>query len=201
MASKSGIRLLAVKCLIVALTLIVGFGLVEAVLRSFPSLIGISLLTRMEPTMRSEIAGRLGLPTMEAAIRLTPDMRTDRGPTILLPAANSLTHMFADKADLDRYAKDGYKIIGREFPDELEGWIKEIEAQKISFKGWATPGATPEAAALDVARTVARRAERRVEQLLESGEVENRHLQIYLNRLSDLLWLMARWAETEAARI
>jgi|GEM_PF-4786560 len=104
MANNINSRLLAMKALIVGLTLVVGFSLAEVVLRTFPSLIGLGILTRMEPSMRSEIAGRLGLPTLEAAIRITPDMRTDGGPTIVLPGANSLTHMYADKADLDQGA-------------------------------------------------------------------------------------------------
>jgi cob(I)alamin adenosyltransferase len=103
-----------------------------------------------------------------------------------------------NKADLERYAKDGYKIIGPEGSAELEGWIREIEAQKVSFKYWATPGATVLSAALDMARTVARRAERRVEDLLQLGETENRNIGVYLNRVSDLLWLLARWVETNA---
>ena len=103
-----------------------------------------------------------------------------------------------DKVDLERYAKDGYTIIGPSFLAALEGWITEIEAQKVSFKHWATPGATAESAALDMARTIARRAERRVEALLELGETENRAVQVYLNRVSDLLWLLARWVETKA---
>jgi cob(I)alamin adenosyltransferase len=103
-----------------------------------------------------------------------------------------------EKADLPRYLKDGFKTIKPEHAGELERWIKEIEAQKISLKGWATPGATPEAAALDLARTIARRSERRVEELIKIGELENRHIQVYLNRVSDLLWLMARWAETRS---
>ncbi len=104
-----------------------------------------------------------------------------------------------EKADLPRYAKDGFKSITLEHAEELERWIKEIEAQKISFQGWATPGATPEAAALDMARTVARRAERRVEGLLQSGETENRAIQVFLNRVSDLLWLTARWCDTRVS--
>jgi len=102
-----------------------------------------------------------------------------------------------DKADLERYAKDGYKIIDLESARALEQWIQEIEAQKVSFRHWATPGATAESAALDMARTIARRAERRVEDLLQTGEVENRSIQIYLNRVSDFLWLVARWVETQ----
>lgn len=101
MANKFSFRLLAIKCIVVALTLLVGFGFVEIVLRSFPSLISISILAEMDPSIRSEIASRLGLPTLEAAIKMTPDMRTDGGPTILRPAANSLVYAFADQADLD----------------------------------------------------------------------------------------------------
>lgn len=52
--------------------------------------------------------------------------------------------------------------------------------------------------ALDVARTTCRRAERRVFVLRDSGEVENHEILVFLNRLSDLLWLMARWVETHA---
>ncbi|HTG45361.1 MAG TPA: cob(I)yrinic acid a,c-diamide adenosyltransferase [Verrucomicrobiae bacterium] len=109
---------------------------------------------------------------------------------------NLMGELATHSDDLQRYVKDGFKLIDPNAPDALEDWIKDLETQKISFKGWATPGATAEAAALDFARTVSRRAERRVQELLESGEVENRNLQIYLNRISDLLWLFARWAET-----
>lgn len=54
------------------------------------------------------------------------------------------------------------------------------------------PGDTPGGAALDLARTVVRRAERRVVGLLHAGQLENAHLVRYLNRLSSLLFLLAR---------
>lgn len=97
--------------------------------------------------------------------------------------------------DLERYVKDGYAILKPEMTAKLEGLVKEIEAQKITYKGWATPGANVNSAALDVARTVCRRAEREVCALKESGQLANDEILIYLNRLSDLLWLFARWAE------
>jgi cob(I)alamin adenosyltransferase len=97
--------------------------------------------------------------------------------------------------DLPRYAKDGYSLVTPEMTAKLEMLVKEIESQNVSFKGWATPGATKNSAALDVARTVCRRAERRACDLQESGELKNCEIIIYLNRLSDLLWLFARWAE------
>jgi cob(I)alamin adenosyltransferase len=98
--------------------------------------------------------------------------------------------------DLARYAKDGFEVLKPDMTAKLEGLVKDIEAQKISFKGWATPGANVSSSALDVARTVCRRAERDVCALKESGQLANEEILIYLNRLSDLLWLFARWVET-----
>jgi cob(I)alamin adenosyltransferase len=99
--------------------------------------------------------------------------------------------------DLPRYTQDGYTLVTSVMTSKLEALVKEIEAQKVSFKGWATPGATQNSAALDLARTVCRRAERRVCGLTESGELKNAEIGIYLNRLSDLLWLFARWVEAK----
>jgi cob(I)alamin adenosyltransferase len=99
--------------------------------------------------------------------------------------------------DLQRYVKDGYLPVTPAMTAKLDALVKEIESQNISFKGWATPGATLHSAALDVARTVCRRAERRVCALKESGSPVNPEIVIYLNRLSDLLWLFARRVETK----
>ena len=99
--------------------------------------------------------------------------------------------------DLSRYVKDGFSIVTADLTAKLDKLVKEIESQKISFKGWATPGATLNSAALDVARTVCRRAERHVCALQESQQLNNPEIIIYLNRLSDTLWLLARWVETK----
>jgi cob(I)alamin adenosyltransferase len=100
--------------------------------------------------------------------------------------------------DLPRYAKDGYPLVTPAMTAKLDVMVQEIEVQKVSFKGWATPGATKNSAALDLARTICRRAERRVCALQEAGELKNAEIIIYLNRLSDLLWLFARWVETKS---
>jgi cob(I)alamin adenosyltransferase len=97
--------------------------------------------------------------------------------------------------DLPRYVKEGYTLVTSRMTHKLDALVKEIEAQSVSFKGWATPGACLRSAALDVARTVCRRAERRVCALQEANQLQNSEIIIYLNRLADLLWLMARWAE------
>jgi cob(I)alamin adenosyltransferase len=101
--------------------------------------------------------------------------------------------------DLPRYAKAGYLLVTPEMTAKLDALVKEIESQNVSFKHWATPGATPSSATLDVARTICRRAERRVCALRAAGGLPNAEIVIYLNRLSDLLWLFARWAETKPA--
>ena len=97
--------------------------------------------------------------------------------------------------DLPRYVKDGYPVVTPQMTAKLDALVREIEGRNISFKGWAMPGATMNSAALDVARTVCRRAERRVCGLRETGGLQNAEVIVYLNRLSDLLWLMARWTE------
>lgn len=102
--------------------------------------------------------------------------------------------------DLPRYVQDSFVLTTPDLTAKLDALVAEIEAQQVSFKGWATPGATVGSAALDVARTTARRAERRVVALHEAGQLQNPEIIIYLNRLSDLLWLFARWVETHATK-
>jgi len=90
-------------------------------------------------------------------------------------------------------------VVTGELTAKLDLIVGEIEAQKVSFKDWATPGANLAAATLDVARTACRRAERRVCALHEAGQLHNMEIIVYLNRLSDALWLMARAAEQAAS--
>jgi cob(I)alamin adenosyltransferase len=100
--------------------------------------------------------------------------------------------------DLPRYVKDGYPLVTPEMTAKLDALVRGIESQNAGLKGWALPGGTPQSGALDVARTVCRRAERRACALKESGELRNAEIAIYLNRLSDLLWLFARWVEAKS---
>ncbi len=119
----------------------------------------------------------------------------------LLPIQKDLIVLMGELAteieDLPRYAKDGYALLNAEATAKLEKLIREIEAQNVSFKGWATPGATLPSAALDSARTICRRAERRVCELKEANQLRNLEIPVYLNRLADLLWLFARWVEAQ----
>src|SRR5262249_29771567 len=97
--------------------------------------------------------------------------------------------------DLERYVRDGYPTINRRQTARLESAVAYVEAQKVSFKGWATPGASVHSATLDVARAPCRPRERRVCALEQDEQLRNKEIIVYLNRLSDLLWLLARRAE------
>jgi cob(I)alamin adenosyltransferase len=74
---------------------------------------------------------------------------------------------------------------------ELEQWIDDAEAQLPELRSFILPGGTAGGAALHVARTVCRRAERRVVELAAAQHVEP-VIVVYLNRLSDLLFVLAR---------
>ena len=80
---------------------------------------------------------------------------------------------------------------------ELEHAIDECEAELDPLRSFILPGGTQKAAALHVARTVCRRAERRVVTLRRSEEIPDLVVR-YLNRLSDLLFMLARVANRRA---
>lgn len=99
------------------------------------------------------------------------------------------------EADVARYAESKFEKIDESRLARIDAGVAAIEAKNVRFDGWATPGANPHAAALDIARTAARRAERRLIGLAQHGLVLRPLLLQYVNRVSDLLWLMAREAE------
>jgi cob(I)alamin adenosyltransferase len=96
--------------------------------------------------------------------------------------------------DRDRYAKDGFQFTTAAMVDRLTALIVDLEKGK-QFKDWAIPGEGLTSAALDLARTTCRRAERRVAQLMVNPKNFNGEILRYLNRLSDLCWLLARSRE------
>jgi cob(I)alamin adenosyltransferase len=93
----------------------------------------------------------------------------------------------------DRVSKTA---IGAADVSKLEAWIDELDAELPPLRRFVLAGGTPAGAALHVARTVCRRAERAMVQLGE-GAFEPELLQ-YVNRLSDLLFTMARAANRRA---
>lgn len=81
---------------------------------------------------------------------------------------------------------------------KLDGLADSYKQRVDIGKKFVIPGDTISGAYLDVARTVARRAERKVAKLYHDGDVRNIHGLQYLNRLSDVLFIMARFRDAQA---
>jgi cob(I)alamin adenosyltransferase len=88
--------------------------------------------------------------------------------------------------------------IDAEMVEALDREVERIEAVPGILNDWSIPGELAASAALDVARTVCRRAERLAVGLHESGDLTNPQILVYLNRLSDVLWLAGRLVEQRA---
>lgn len=83
---------------------------------------------------------------------------------------------------------------------QLERWIDELQEDLKPLQSFVLPGGSPSNAWLHLARTVARRAEIEVLELRKSSAI-NPSAIIYLNRLSDLFFVMARWVSREAGEV
>ena len=111
---------------------------------------------------------------------------------VLARIQHALFDLGADLATpLDSHARDKIAAIEEEDVGRLEEWIDLFEAELPQLRKFILPGGDVAAAQLQIARTVVRRAERGVVRLMEEEEVNEQAL-IYLNRLSDLLFVLAR---------
>jgi cob(I)alamin adenosyltransferase len=87
----------------------------------------------------------------------------------------------------------GVSLVTGDMVSALEGIIDRTVQDHPLPQEFIVPGATSASAALDVARTAVRRAERRTVELREAGGTVSADVLRYLNRLSDLLFVLARW--------
>lgn len=88
--------------------------------------------------------------------------------------------------------------VTADYTSRLEGWCDEFNADLPKLNSFILPGGTPGAALLHQARTLSRRAERSAWLLYEADpEHTNREALLYLNRLSDLLFILARVANPD----
>jgi cob(I)alamin adenosyltransferase len=88
--------------------------------------------------------------------------------------------------------------VTEEYVSRLEGWCDEYNAELATLDSFILPGGTAGAALLHVARTVARRAERAAWALVSHDQGRTSTLPAkYLNRLSDLLFILARTANPD----
>jgi cob(I)alamin adenosyltransferase len=98
-------------------------------------------------------------------------------------------------ADATRKGQARLRVTG-EYAQWLEGVCDEVNATLEPLRSFVIPGGTPAAAQLHVCRTVCRRAERRA---IAIGEECNPEVIRYLNRLSDMLFILSRAANDDPA--
>ena len=115
---------------------------------------------------------------------------------MVLRIQNDLFDLGADLATPETGTKPDYeplRIVQAQV-DRLETEIDLLNADLAPLRSFVLPGGTPAAAALHLARTVARRAERRIVALQGTeGEAVSNAAVAYINRLSDFLFVAARW--------
>jgi cob(I)alamin adenosyltransferase len=94
--------------------------------------------------------------------------------------------------------KPEVSLVTEKMVARLEQRIDDLVAAHPLPEAFIVPGANPGSAALDMARSVVRRAERHVVAMDRAKREVNPDLRRYLNRLSDLLFVMARWQAGES---
>ncbi|HVJ46180.1 MAG TPA: cob(I)yrinic acid a,c-diamide adenosyltransferase [Luteolibacter sp.] len=96
--------------------------------------------------------------------------------------------------DVARYAETFKSSLTMADVDHFQSIARDFEKRGVKFTGWARPGAEGSLAkaGLDFARAAARRAEREVWRLHETGESVSDPVRLFFNRVSDLLWILAR---------
>ncbi len=138
-----------------------------------------------------ELCSALGLARSLSKVDVIQDM--------IHAVQHTLFQVGAELA-VDDPKKTPFKIdpISEAHVEELESWIGKIEPGVKLPPSFIIPGGATASAAIDVARAVCRRAERLVVAMKEAGETKNEALVLYMNRLSDLLFLLARMEEQKA---
>ncbi len=111
--------------------------------------------------------------------------------------------MFTVNAELAT-AADSRHLLETHFPTitientaRLDSLLHELETEVSLPKSFIIPGGSAGSAAIDVARTIVRRTERAAVALIDSGELQNPEVATYLNRLSDVLFMLARYEDRE----
>jgi cob(I)alamin adenosyltransferase len=118
----------------------------------------------------------------------------ERVNEILVGVQRDLYRVMADLAFVTDTRPPGFETT-REWVDRIETLTDQLTGEVEIGRQFVLPGGTQASAALDVARAVARRAERQAVHLFREGVITNEHVVGYLNRLSSLLFVLARFVE------
>jgi cob(I)alamin adenosyltransferase len=153
-----------------------------------------------------EAVAALGLARAELELKRQLDVLPpglDQIATIILRIQRELfvagAELAANAAAWDRLRDDATRVSAGMVAG-IDALLEDYEARIAFPNEFVVPGETRTSAALELARTVLRRAERRAVTLERAELVPGPHLLPYLNRLADLLWVLARAAEQAEAR-
>ncbi len=93
--------------------------------------------------------------------------------------------------------QEHFQTIGEQQVSELDDLLRKLEQDVELPPAFIIPGATVSSATLDMARCKVRELERAAVALYEDGMIENQHLLVWLNRLSDCVFMMARYVDRD----
>jgi cob(I)alamin adenosyltransferase len=151
------------------------------------------------PKTSARIEALGAVDELNAALGLARAAASDEGWITLIDGLQSrLVGLMGQLAclpeDEARYAEKNYARLSQADLDWVVAEAHGYEARGVKFTGWARPGAegSLSRAHLDYSRSVARRAERGILALHESGEAVPEVVRLFFNRVSDLLWILAR---------
>ena len=153
-----------------------------------------------------EAVAALGMARAELELKRQLDVlppALDQVATIILRIQRELfvagAELAANPAARDRLRFD-VTMVSAGMVAGIDALLEDYEARIAFPTEFIVPGETRTSAALELARTILRRAERRAVTLERADLVPGPHLLPYLNRLADLLWVLARAAEQAEAR-
>jgi cob(I)alamin adenosyltransferase len=145
---------------------------------------------------RIEVIGALDEATSSVGLARAL-VTSERAGPLLIEVQRDLYRIMAELAFTDELRPPGY-VLAAERITWLERITDELTAEVEVPPQFILPGETLPSAALDVARTVVRRAERLAVALQREGHLANGEILRYLNRLSSLLFILARFEERAA---
>lgn len=154
----------------------------------YTGLLGEGRVPKYDP--RPEAYGTLDEATSAMGVARAT-IKSERNRAALLESQQHLYCIMAELASTPETAKT-FKCLGAEEVEWLEAQTDALAAEVTLPREFIIPGDSLPGATLDVARTVVRRAERLVVKLYHDGLATNQQIVRYLNRLSSLLFVMAR---------
>ena len=166
--------------------------------RGMTSLVGGQRVRKDAPRIQvygtvDELSSVLGLARAFNGRAGAPDPATERVEAMLRQIQNELFVLGSELATPAGKGWEGQRLIGDADVERLEGWIDSLNEDLGPLTEFILPGGGPVGGFLHQGRTICRRAERELVGCMEAEQLSTGPLR-YLNRLSDLLFVLARWA-------